>query len=63
MMNDIDLPSYLKLPLQRALLRNITSNIRCIAVSLDNKRIQLFSTLMVRLLNVMKKLLRRSKLK
>lgn len=36
-----DLSNYLKLSLQRALLGNITPNIRCVAVILDAKNIQL----------------------
>lgn len=34
--------NYLKLSLQRALLGNITSNLRCVIVTITNKSMQLF---------------------
>ncbi len=42
MRNNTDLSSYLKLSIQRALLGNITPNVRCVIAMLNNKNIQLF---------------------
>lgn len=55
-MADLELVSYVKLSLQRALLGNVTPNIRAVVVEIEEKKLHCFFILMVRLMVTMKSL-------
>ncbi|ATM95615.1 Uncharacterised protein [Yersinia frederiksenii] len=59
MKDSIDFINFFKLSIQRALLGNITHNVRAIIAELRQNDIQLFFTMMVKYKKVIKRLLQK----